>query len=328
MKCPFLQETQVKTCRASEFRKLIVLTPFPVNELCSTPGHIRCLAAQHRGEDAATGQKCGYLQEMHVQYCSAAPVKKFIPYSESLLSRCGNESHRYCDLYLSLSSPAAINAKASATAPTASRPGEVDDQAADEYLVEDISVPGSLAYSANHMWLDVDSDGCCHLGIDDFLAKVLGHVEKLSFLPTKSGDCPSAVLTAWGTDLQIVFPNHMVSTVTNTCLRVYPEKLTTDPYTLGWLFEGRSAGDSLRGSSTSASSGLLRGKKALEWMESEVARLSEFVRDQIAPLKSGHPLMTDGGTFSRGLIRYLPRDKVLHLFNEFFSPYSGWRQKS
>ncbi len=325
MRCPFLQEAQVKTCRASEFRKLIVRTPFPVDELCSTPEHVRCLAVQHRLEDGPAGQKCSFLQEMLVQYCSAAPVTKFIPYSESLLSRCGNESHRYCDLYLSLSSPASA---ASPAESSAACPGNAGEQEEDVHLIEDIRVPRSLAYSANHMWLDMDSDGCCHLGIDDFLAKVLGRVEKLSFLPSKAGERPSAVLTAWGIDLQVVFPNYVALTAANTCLRANPGKLTLAPYTLGWLYEGHDPGTFVQESSISALSGLLRGKKALEWMESEVARLSEFIRDHfLVPTTPGAHCMTDGGTFSRGFIRHLPRDQALHLLNEFFSPYSGRRRQ-
>ena len=40
-----------------------------------------------------------------MQYCGAAPVAKFVPYSESLLSRCGNDSFRYCELYLAMAHP-------------------------------------------------------------------------------------------------------------------------------------------------------------------------------------------------------------------------------
>ena len=49
--------------------------------------------------------RCPYLREALVQYCEAAPVVQFIPYSDALLSRCQSGGHRLCDLYLSRAEP-------------------------------------------------------------------------------------------------------------------------------------------------------------------------------------------------------------------------------
>ena len=46
-------------------------------------------------------------------------------------------------------------------------------------------MPGWLFYSPSHLWLDVGDDGLCHLGIDAFLARVVGSVERLVFLTPK-----------------------------------------------------------------------------------------------------------------------------------------------
>ena len=90
-----------------------------------------------------------------MQYCGAAPVARFVPYSESLISRCGNDSFRYCELYLGMAHPA---------------PSSVQ--------VDGIPVPDWLQYSANHMWLDVTEDGICHAVIDAFLSRALGTVDR------------------------------------------------------------------------------------------------------------------------------------------------------
>jgi glycine cleavage system H lipoate-binding protein len=321
MRCPFLQETDVKTCRASEFRKFIVRTLIPAGERCSSPDYKQCPVAQDHHEESAGGSQCGFLQEMLVQFCSAAPLTKFIPYSESVLSRCGSESHKYCELYLSMASPDAADPNSA----SALNPPDGDHTS---HWVEDIGVPGWLFYSENHMWLEVDDEGCCHVGIDAFLARVLGKVQKLSFLPGKASAPPSAVITAEATDLHLVFPNRLCVTATNNYLRSHPEKLTSHPYTMGWLFEGHQPPVSPQEPAGSVFNGLFRGTDACRWMESEVHRLSEFVRDQLLPIQeNGIACMTDGGIFSRDLLLHLNREQILQLFSEFFSPLSSMRRQ-
>ena len=95
-----------------------------------------------------------------MQYCGAAPVTKFVPYSESLLSRCGNDGFRYCELYLGMAHPGQWRRRSR----TASR------------------CPDWLRYSANHMWLDVTEDGICHAGIDAFLSRALGPIDRISYV--------------------------------------------------------------------------------------------------------------------------------------------------
>src|SRR5205814_457842 len=114
-----------------------------------------------------------------MQYCAAAPVAKLVPYSESLLSRCGNDAFRYCELYLSMAHPAL-------------RAAEVDG----------VAMPEWLRYSANHMWLDVTGDGTCHAGIDAFLSRALGKVERIAYVWLKGEHRPAAVLTAGGVEYE------------------------------------------------------------------------------------------------------------------------------
>ena len=125
-----------------------------------------------------------------------------MPYSESLISRCGNDSFRYCELYLGMAHPA----------PAAEQ-------------VDGIALPGWLQYSANHMWLDVTEDGVCHAGIDAFLSRALGKVDRISYVWQKGERRPAAVLTVNGMDLEVVFPNPLMLTGCNLYLRADPARL-------------------------------------------------------------------------------------------------------
>jgi glycine cleavage system H lipoate-binding protein len=293
MACPFLKEIRVKYCQSAAIRKLIPTAGAGrAHEKCSSDGHFSCplFQAQPPEEDSWA---CPYLRESLMQYCGAAPVAKFVPYSESLLSRCGNDSHRYCELYLALAHPETASAEADA-----------------------IPMPEGLQYSANHMWLDVTEDGICHAGIDAFLSRALGKIDRISYLGTSGRRRPSAVLSASGCDLEVIFPNEILLTGCNLYLRADPARLVAEPYTGGWLFEGAPLPETPQN--------LLQGAEAREWMESEERRMNEFVQQQLAS-QTG-PLAADGGLFTAGIARHLDRERLFALFHEFFSPYASGKR--
>ncbi len=304
MRCPFLREAQVKFCHASAFRKLI-----PRNldhaelERCSSADYESCPTLRQHREEGPSRSHCPFLHESLVQYCSAAPVTKYVPYSESLITKCGNESHRYCELYLSMAEPPAGEAH--------NGPDEV----------EGIRVPENLAYAANHMWIDISEDGSCHVGVDDLCAKVLSPLERAVFVPTRTR--PSVVLTSGSVDLQMTFPTPFLLTGMNSLLRTKPERLTEDPYALGFLFEGRVSKDGFPGSGTSLS-GLRTDGEARTWMQREVERMNTFVHGLISSKQVGGVApLADGGTFTEGFIRHLSREEILQLHSSFFSPEAG-----
>jgi glycine cleavage system H lipoate-binding protein len=282
MTCPFLREAQVKYCRSAAIRKLIPLTvPASTEEKCGSAEHLSCAAYQGRQEDDAPASgPCPFLRESLMQYCGAAPVAKFVPYSESLISRCGNDSFRYCEVYLGMAHPSVGS-------------GHSDG----------IAVPAWLRYSTNHMWLDVTEDGVCHAGIDGFLSRALGKVDRVSYVWQRGARRPAAVLTVNGIDLEVAFPNAMMLTGCNVYLRADPSRLASDPYTAGWLFEGTPLDDTVRG--------LMDGEAARGWMEAEQERMNEFLQQQTG-------CTADGGLFARGLPRVIEREQALTLFHEFF----------
>jgi glycine cleavage system H lipoate-binding protein len=181
--------------------------------------------------------------------------------------------------------------------------------------VDGISLPGWLFYATNHMWLDLGTDGSCHIGIDGLLARVLSSVERITYITPRGVHRPSAVLTVRGVDFHMVFPNAMLITGTNVYLRANPASLTSDPYRTGWLFEGKVAPEGPR-----PEAGLVPGTEAAaQWMESETTRLNEFVHGLAS--RNQEALMADGGAISHDLLEHLDREQTLELFHSFFSPF-------
>jgi len=292
MTCPFLKEAQVRYCRTASVRKLIPIdSGGGADEKCNSAAHQQCSVYRENPAHESESGPCPYLRESLMQYCGAAPVPRFVPYSESLLSRCGNNGFRYCELYLGMAHPKV--------------------EAAD---ADTIPVPDWLSFSANHMWLDITADGVCHAGVDAFLARVLGPIERLTYLAQKGSHHATAVLTAGGIDLQVVFPNTLLVSGCNLYLRANPSRITAEPYTGGWLFEGTVAEDT--------TAGLMAGAGARTWMEHEQLRMNEFVQQH-----SGNgQYAADGGVFAPGLARLLDRDSVLSMFHEFFSPFASGKR--
>jgi glycine cleavage system H protein len=299
MLCPFLSESQVRSCRLASVRKLIPHAALTGVERCSTRRYTECLAfrEQHQAHaeqkpECAGEAICPYLQESLMQYCSAAPVTRFVPWSEASVSKCGSGAFHYCDLYLDMT-----EASAHRTMPQ-DREGCVP-------------VPPALRYSANHMWLDRSEDGLCHIGIDALFSRLLGPVERVDFmtLPGSSSGSkrtPAAVLRAGGRDWQVAFPREMNITACNLMLRSDPARLSTDPYGRGWMFAGTDID----------ASELMTGEQAALWMQTDTRRLNEFVQ-----VCSG--CCADGGLIEPGLLSNLRREDALVLFNDILSPGAG-----
>jgi hypothetical protein len=62
----------------------------------------------------------------------------------------------------------------------------------------------------------------------------------------------------------------------------------------------------------------MRYPESIEWMRSEVDRLSRFVHAQ-----AGGSEPADGGIFCHDFLGEMSRDASLRLFHDFFSPYAS-----
>ena len=197
MSCPFLTEGRAQYCHAAPLRKMILDGP-------GVAGGGRCTSPEHRecklvAKDAAQQERCPHLEEVRVQYCGASPITKLVPFSDGQLSSCSGSSHRFCESYLA-------HARPHATTP-----------------------PKDLLYTANHFWLDVDESGLCHIGIDNFLADVAGHVEGIEFATSQGMHCPGLTVTIHGLEWPMFFPNLMTIQKVNNRVHTDPARLTSRP---------------------------------------------------------------------------------------------------
>jgi glycine cleavage system H lipoate-binding protein len=304
MRCPFLREANVRYCRAAPLKKMIVHRPGQVgNERCSSPEYERCPLAREQMLEP-NQERCPLLDSCLVQYCAAASVTKYIPYSESGLSRCTTDGHRYCDLYL-----AVANAGAS---------GEPQSQPHGCAEADALSLPRMLRYSPNHLWLDMSPEGVVHIGIDAFMAAIIQEVSRVEFIETRGRCRPTVILSICEADLPLTFPNPVNVVRCNSSLRSAPERLTAHPYGSGWLFEGISGASEEPGEEPPEARNLICGQQAHSWIHEELGRLTEVLQGFEGISAHDAPaLLADGGTPYHAHLRSLGRSARLRLFHEF-----------
>ncbi len=296
MQCPFLKETRVRWCRAAGIRK-------PIPEPQSDDAACRCLDERFREcrwaspEARRSAPPCPHLEHALVQYCEAAPLTRFVPFSEPLLTRCGSDAHRYCDFYLDILRAARLPLRD-----------------------HEFAAPEDLLYTRNHWWVDVQSEGMCHAGIDAFLARLLGEVERVRVLAPRGGGCPAAVLTCRGRDFTATFPAPVRVEAVNAHLRLEPRRILREPYSAGWLFRGRASEEQM----AALRAALIGPEEAKRLMEEDARRVNEMV--QSLRLEGTEAAMADGGLFEEGLLGVLEADEAFRLFQEIGSPAASSRR--
>lgn len=303
MRCPFLKETTVRSCGEESGHPVFLTAEEETSgSPCLDASYVRCPTVQaYYGRegiaDPPARRQCPLLRERLVQYCDAAPVRTYVPYIHGLLSRCQNDSFRYCPLYLQRERPEV----------------RLEGRA---QRVRDLLVPTDRSYTHNHFWIEEGELGLCHVGVDSFVTRLLDRIDVVHYISRRGLSRPHVVLGSERVQLDLLFPERLEITETNAHLRSHPETLLEDPYGAGWLFEGQLAESSHR---SPDERGLVGGDEAEAWMQEEMRRLDGFVHDELIPAHGGEGVTcADGGEVGAGLTRTLSPVEIARLFHEFF----------
>ena len=114
-----------------------------------------------------------------------------------------------------------------------------------------MNLPESLRYTSDHEWLQERDGGVVRVGITDYAQDALGDVVFVS-LPepgraVNAGDSCAEVESTKSVS-EVYAPVTGTVQARNEALEGSPERVNTDPYGEGWLFEIRlAAGGSLAG---------------------------------------------------------------------------------
>jgi len=174
----------------------------------------------------------------------------------------------------------------------------------------EMSFPAGLFYGRGHTWLRVGEDGTLEAGIDDFLNRAIGPVEKIEVLTegTVVGRGEPFARLKQG-DLSIWVRSPVSGTLKYANHAADPAGLHRDPYGKGWLarIEPRVPGLDL--------SGLRFGRQVADWIQAEALRFGQF----LASFKPRYAVATlqDGGEPVEKRLSALGPDRAQAFEREF-----------
>ena len=178
-------------------------------------------------------------------------------------------------------------------------------------FVDGFLVPEGLRYHPGHTWLVRERPHIARIGVDEFGAKLAGHIEKLD-LP-KPGQWTRQGQTAWnlfrkGEKAAMTSPIEGEIVEVNQDLLRDPSLLRRDPYGKGWLMTVNVPDEE------STWRNLLPRRLVRGWMRDSVARL--YAQQ---PLLAG-AVAADGGRPVDDLLEAIPTANWTKVTAEFFLP--------
>jgi glycine cleavage system H protein len=167
-------------------------------------------------------------------------------------------------------------------------------------------LPKGFFIGKNHQWVQLTYGGEARIGMDDFLQKIVGTIDKIEVAPMnaeiKKGE-PLVRISHGTRTLVIPAPiSGRVARVNEDVVR-FPKAIHEDPYVRGWVADIAPA--DLAGDVKSLSI----ADEAAKWLRAEVSRFRDFIRAEATaamPAPAGVTLL-DGG---------MPLGAVLEQFNE------------
>lgn len=175
-------------------------------------------------------------------------------------------------------------------------------------------VPEDILLAPNHLWLKKEKDGSISLGIDDFLASLIGAVEAIT-LPQQGErvECGRrAILLRDGAatlSLEVPLDGKVVE-VNDIAVR-HPDIVADHPYEDGWLLRivpQRVAG---------VLDAFMEGARVEEWLKQQRESVKQFFM-AFTP-KASPALLQDGGAPVGGILKHFD-ETVWEEFERRFLP--------
>ncbi len=178
------------------------------------------------------------------------------------------------------------------------------------------SLPGGLFFHRGHTWTNLLFSGQVKVGLDDFLQRLLGHIDDIGLPPVgatvKAGE-PFVTIRQGGRTTTLRAPMGGEVCAVNSELVKTPNLLRRDPYTRGWLV-------ALRPTDLAADLSRMKvGGDAMGWLATEVARFQKFLSDIVRAEHRSLIGLTaaDGGVHVDGLLEHVDEETWRRFQKEF-----------
>ncbi|MFZ1976588.1 MAG: glycine cleavage system protein H [Bacteroidota bacterium] len=168
---------------------------------------------------------------------------------------------------------------------------------------EHILIPKGYFLSKAHVWVEMIFRGEARIGMDDFIQKIIGGVDRIeSVKPGTELKKGEPLLTVYSGSRTLTIPAPLSGTVTklNEAVLALPKALQTDPYVSCWIavLMPKNIAPELLLLSVAQDTG--------QWMKAEIARFRDFIRTQTqaSQTQTGVPAAIGVTLFDGGLPHY------------------------
>jgi glycine cleavage system H protein len=173
-------------------------------------------------------------------------------------------------------------------------------------------LPNGMALASNHMWAREEPDGSTKLGLDGFLARLLGKPDEV-LLPSRKAtiahDTTPISFRMYDKTLRLQVPVAGKVIAVNRSVLHNPRLVAKDPYGKGWLLKVK------RIPSLDRSENFVVADPG-RWLREQIERSVSFFRARSATPHLA--TLQDGGVFTEGLLRDLGQE-TLNEFNRTFA---------
>ena len=181
-------------------------------------------------------------------------------------------------------------------------------QPVDFQTVSGVVLPAGYYLSAGHTWIKIEDQGMVRMGIDDFSARLLGTIDDISTpLMGEEVHQGQAGFTLFREKLPIAFSSAVSGVVTqvNPELKKHPFRVTSAPYTEGWVCMVYCPN-------------LKKDLKQLFFMAEGVDFMAGEVRNLFTFLEEATQLKAaDGGSLVKDILGNLPAEHRKRLIQTF-----------
>ena len=164
-------------------------------------------------------------------------------------------------------------------------------------------LPKGYFVSKAHTWIELTFAGEARIGIDDFVQKVIGKIERIDVAPLgteiKKGD---TFMTVYNGNRALIIPAPITGKVltVNDSLLDAPNRLHQDPYLAGWVAVVAPKNISLE------LHFLAVADDAAKWLRKEASRFRDFIttQSQVGVLSPASVTLFDGGAPLNGILEH------------------------
>ena len=160
----------------------------------------------------------------------------------------------------------------------------------------EFNVPSGIFVSPAHTWVNIYPNGMLLIGLDDFLQKLIGPIErvKLPALGTKvqKGD-PLFTIRQGARELTFAAPAAGEVTTVNNDVAAVPDLINRKPFEAGWVcgIDPSNITEDVKS--------LRLGADATAWYEEEIKRFSDAVRDLAASVEESPEAAVGNGELEK-----------------------------